>query len=124
MLQTKSFEIRDAGTFIPAVGILCDPTGEGVPAEGHEGLTKADRYLLGRAGYRSSRCVIFTRLDADGNTKACYDPYSWPAQTRTMRVAHDYITKHWDELPSGAVVDVEFILNIRDRPKKSEAAEW
>jgi len=37
-----------------------------------------------------------------------------------MLNAHKYIKEHWDELRSGSVVDVEFILGESKEPKASE----
>lgn len=117
MLPCKTFEVRDAATFIPCVGILCDPGGPNSEAA----LTDDDSYLLGRAGYRTRRCVIFTRLDGHGSNKAPYDPVDWP--NRTMRIAHEWVLDNWDRLESGSVVDVEFIMGVRDAPKGSERTE-
>lgn len=41
-MTAKTIEIRDRGTFVPALAIRLEPTNE------------ADRYLLGRAGYSSN----------------------------------------------------------------------
>ena len=54
------------------------------------------------------------------NRNATYDPFAWGSDTRTYQVAHQYIIDHFDELESGAVVDVEFILKETTEPKKSE----
>jgi hypothetical protein len=37
-----------------------------------------------------------------------------------MPVAHDWIRAHFDELEDGDVVDVEFILKEKPKPKISE----
>jgi len=49
------------------------------------------------------------------------DPYDWICNT--WRVAHSYIEEHWEELKSGDVVDVEFIMGLRSEAKKSERLE-
>jgi hypothetical protein len=87
-----------------------------------------DRYLLRRAG-----------LDAEGSFNillfslgAGYgylDPYNWPGapMVRTFQVAHEYLEKHFDELETGTVIDVEFIVGETKEPKLSEritAREW
>lgn len=103
----KTFEIRDSMTFIAAIGILIDCN----LAE------PADLYLMRRAGYSPEiPLVLFTRLDGHG--AAHYDPYSW--DNRTWQAAHQYVAEHWQELKSGSVVDVEFILGISAQPKVSE----
>jgi len=48
-----------------------------------------------------------------------WDPERWGTE-RTKLISHKYICEHWDELKSGDVVDVEYILGIRDEPKTSE----
>jgi hypothetical protein len=111
-MQTKTFEIRDACTFVPVIAVRIAPYE--LP------LDSADRYLMRRAGYGSTPLIILTRLEADGSS-ANYDPHSWGG--RTMFVAHEYIRDHWHALDSGAVVDVEFILGDRTEPKESERLE-
>jgi hypothetical protein len=108
----KTFEIRDKGTFIPALAIQLEPGCE------------ADCYLLSRAGFGEHAAVqreyvLLAKIDG-GSGKAICDPYDWGA-ARTMCVAHDYIIRHWSELASGALVDVEFILGETKSPKLSEA---
>lgn len=108
MIHTKLFEIRDKATFIPAIGMrLCST---------HARNNAQENYLLRRAGYGDEPLVLLAKLDGGD---AYYDVYNW--DNRTMQVAHDYITTHWDELESGAVIDVEFILGETTRPKASEA---
>ena len=59
-------------------------------------------------------------LDANGSP-AWNDPHGWDANRgRTIRKAHFYIIEHWNELRDGDVVDVEFILGERDKPKIAE----
>lgn len=108
----KAFEIRDAGTFIPAIGVLM-LGGEDV----------AETYLLRRAGFGAAPpyCVILCRMECDGiDRNATYDPFAWGQNPRTMHVAHRYIEQHWKELENGAVICVETILGERQTPKVSE----
>ena len=105
MLETKMFEVRDRGTYIPvaATKLVTNDLGEA--------------YMLRRAGYSNSYpMVILTRLD---NVEAHNDAYNW-ADTRTLREAHGYIAKNFDTLKSGDVVDVEFILGETTVCKTSE----
>lgn len=111
-MQVKTFEIRDRATFIPALAVRL--------THGH---TPQDNYLMRRAGFSNESLangefVVLTRLE--GGT-AHYDPFEWPVNPRTMQQAHFYIAKNWDSLPSGAVVDVEFILGESKMMKVSEA---
>lgn len=121
MLACKTFEVRDAATFIPCVAVLCDPETWNLGVIVAE-PTEADVYLLRRAGYGAPRLVIFTRLDGHPSNIAPYDPFEW-GRNRTMTVAHEYVSGHWDELESGVVIDVEFILGESKKPKESERTE-
>ena len=104
MIETKLFEIRDKGTFIPACAVLC------------ESQSDEEAYLLRRAGYGAgTNLVLLTRLDGG---KSSYDPYDWGG--RTWPVAHQYIAQHWFDLKSGDVVDVEVALGETITPKLSE----
>ncbi len=58
--------------------------------------------------------------NAGGLDRSTCDPFEW-GDNRTRLFAHKYIAEHFDELPSGAVVDVEFILGESAAPKLSEA---
>lgn len=100
-MESKFIEIRDSGTFIPALAVQ---------------ISRGDGYLAGRAGF-GDPCVLLVHLT--GNRCAC-DPFGWDGTGRTMTVAHQWIEQHWQELNDGAVVDVEFILGKRDTPKVSE----
>lgn len=112
-MQLKCFELRDKATFIPVFAFRARPVNE------------PQRYLLSRAGFGPeghSECVIFGRLDCSGTDRNCtYDPYAWGG--RSYPVAHQYIEQHFDELPDGAVIDVEFILGESTTPKLSEAVD-
>jgi hypothetical protein len=101
-MKAKALEIRDEGTFIPALAVDMNPENEG------------QRYLLRRCGYPCDGRpnITVTALSADG-LRANNDPYTWP-------VAHNYIIEHWEELNDGDVVDVSFILGETDKPKISE----
>lgn len=109
-MNCKLFELRDKGTFIPIIALKV------------EARSEPERYLLARAGYGTEQCVILVRAECSGvNRNATYDPYAWGG--RTYPVAHNYIIDHFDELKSGAVVDVEHILGESTKPKLSESVE-
>lgn len=110
---TKTFEIRDRGTFIAVLGIKLSPGCE------------EDRYLIARSGYGrapedQSRYVVVMRLDG---CEGSYDPFKHDGGPRTMPTAHQFIIDHFDELASGSVVCVEHILGERETPKRSESLE-
>lgn len=109
MIQTKLFEVRDFSTFIPvlATSLWVVPEIENDP----------ESFLIRRSGFApSNNEICLVRLsDFIGQ----YDPYAW-LDRRTMHTAHKHIRDHWDDLPSGAVIDVEFILGESANPKPSE----
>ncbi|MGH9716428.1 MAG: hypothetical protein ACRD4R_06845 [Candidatus Acidiferrales bacterium] len=102
-MENKLFEIRDRGTFIPALAVR---------------VGGSDGYLARRAGFASPDHPLVILIHLVG--MSCqYDPYQW-GPARTMRVAHDHIEANWANLESGAVIDVQFILRETIKPKKSE----
>jgi hypothetical protein len=105
-MKAKALEIRDDGTFIPALAVDMNPT------------TDEQVYLLRRCGYPCDGRpnILLTALYGDG--MATNDPYAWGG--RTWPVAHNYIIDHWSELRDGDVVDVSFILGETPCPKVSE----
>lgn len=111
-MTAKTFEVRDEGTFMPVLAVKLEPGNE------------QDRYLLARTGYgqdpgAQAEYVMLWRL-AGGTGPASTDLYEWGG-SRTMQVAHDYINQHFDEMKSGAVVDVQFIRGETKTPKLSES---
>lgn len=109
-MEVKLFEIRDAGTFIPAIAIRLRSN------------TESERYLLSRAGFGTNRSmhtdyILLHRLIGGQMT---YDPHGWEGGATTMPYAHQYIIEQWDNLRSGDVVDVEYITGQTTEPKVSE----
>ena len=111
-MEIKMFEIRDRGTYIPVIAIRPTPTCED------------ECYMLARAGYgrepQDMAGYILVARISGGEGRITCDPYEWGGGARTMQVAHDHIQKHYDELETGAVVDVEFIMGETAAPKVSE----
>lgn len=111
----KLVEIRDAATFIPALAIKVDA------------ISAAEGYLLMRAGFGSDfrRHVILCEING-GSGRAKCDPHDWGAYhgSRTMRIAHDWLLRHFDDLESGAVIDVQYLFGERPQPKRSERETW
>jgi hypothetical protein len=105
---TKTFEIRDRLTFLPALAIRLEPGSE------------ADRFILGRAGFGTSSDSqgVFILLIKLTDNKTEYGSAEW--NDRTMTVAHRFIDANFDDLESGSVIDVEYILGETKEPKKSE----
>lgn len=134
-MVSKIIEIRDCGTFIPALAIRL-----GSPDE-------RERYLLARSGFGRTykdQCEYIALIKINGGEpcSAHIDPFAWGQNPRTMFVAHMYLLnrhheferdKFWcpgnraadkhdgfDSLPQGAVVDVEYILGLRPVSKLPE----
>jgi hypothetical protein len=111
----KTFEIRDTATFIPMLAVKLAPGCE------------ADRYLLARAGFGripvdQAGYVLLCQING-GEGLCKTDPYDWPEGT--YREAQQYITQMFDQLESGAVIDIEFILGKTKQPKLSESnSSW
>jgi hypothetical protein len=99
MNTPKLLEIRDRGTFIPAMAIL---------------VSRDDGYLMRRAGFGDPMIYLVTLA----TQKCAYDPYSWG--NHTMITAHNFIAEQWATLADGDVVDVQFILGETPAPKQSE----
>lgn len=135
-MNLKYFELRDRHTFIPIFAFRARPRShrEGGGAANdppdfpsHQRYI-AERYLLARAGYGpdgSSDCVVIGRLGCElpAHSECTHDPYAHNSP-RTFTVAHEYLVKHFDELESGAVIDVEFILGETKEAKVSERVQY
>lgn len=115
-MKTIALEVRDAGTFIPVMAIQMMPS---------EVDYEAERYLLRRAGFGFDYpLVVVCRMECHGSVpSAAYDPHDWSCGSRTLPEAHRWIAEHFDELKSGDVVDVQFIIGETKSPKKSEREE-
>jgi hypothetical protein len=107
-MDVKLIEVRDRGTFMPALAMRVTSTGD-----------VADDWLLRRGGFSlDGASIILIRLT---DCEAQYDPYDWA--NRTMQTAHLYLLEHFEQIESGAVVDVEHILGETPAPKVSERLE-
>jgi hypothetical protein len=104
----KLFEVRDRGTFLPCIGIACGLL--------EVGLGFREFKLLERSGY-GQRLILFGRLEGG---EFSFDPYDHKGGARTVAEAHRYIAEHWDDLESGTLIDVEFVLGESEAPKESE----
>ena len=106
----KFLEIRDNGTNISAVAFRLNPVG------------LAACKILSRSGYGLTlddmRGYIMLAQLCGGTGKITCDPAQW--NTRPMDVAHDWIIKNYNEIESGDVVDVRFILGESTKPCVSD----
>lgn len=109
-MEIKLFEVRDRGTCIPVMAIqpsVQDPHSN-------------EEWLLERAGYGKpfERYIILIHLLGSSGKWTC-DPHEWD-RSRTMTVSHEYIRKYWEDLSTGDVIDVEYILEETSAPKESD----
>jgi len=107
-MKSKAFELRDRGTFVPAVAIKLDAANE------------AEAYLLRRSGFAEGESYIL--LGALDGGLFHYDKYDC-GQNGTRFTAHDYIRDNFDDLEPGQVICTEFIRGERTTPKTSERLE-
>lgn len=111
-METKLFEVRDRMTFLPVIAIKLEPGNE------------PDRYLLAMAGYglrpkSQAKYILMGKLQT-GDLRNCPQDHAGYPTVRTLPMAHQHIEKHWEELTSGDVIDVEFILGEVEVPKISQ----
>lgn len=111
-MTCKTIEIRDRGTFVPALLVRLDPSDE------------RDRWLLARSGFGSDAesqrsYVLLINLVKD----APYDPFGH-GPARTLHVAHQHAIENFEQIRNGAVIDVEYLLGERTEPKESEQVTY
>jgi hypothetical protein len=116
MIESKVFEIRDHATFMVGVATKLD-TADREDPDCNEG------YLLSRIGYKPG-CFYPVVLYIETFAKTAHADYNAWSDKRAIPTAHKFITEHWDELESGDVVDVRFILEETNKPCESERTQW
>ena len=107
-MTSKVIEIRDRGTFVPALATRLD-------SELHQ-----ERWLLREAGFEAPHEYVFLCKisGGSGHYKTTCDPVDW--NDRTYFTIHKYLIEHFDEVRPGQVLDVEYILGEKPMPKQSE----
>lgn len=104
-MQTKLFEVRDKMTFIPVMVTKLMSN----EAKEHKLLRRVG------LGSKDSFQFLYTELSSGKSTLDTYEHRS-----RTNGTAHAYIEAHWNNLASGEVIDVEYILGETTTKKESE----
>lgn len=112
-METKLFEVRDRKTFVVVMCTRLSPSNE------------ADRYLLAMTGFGlreevQQRYFLYAGIKEG---RIAYGIGDHNMAVRTHPIAHAHIEKHWEELTSGDVIDVEFILGEAEAPKISQRLE-
>lgn len=111
-VKAKFFEVRDSMTMMPIMVTEIKLTGN-----------KAEDWLMWKVGLGRPESGCYRFLVTELQTgESHYEPHDWRPNTtiRTMREAHSYIEEHYDQLETGAVIDVQFILGEKPEPKISE----
>jgi len=107
-METKLFELRDHGTFIPLLCIKVSRLNEN-PFEAK---------MAWRYGYSDNGSIIVTHLAVP--ERGCHaDPFEW--RDRTFHTAHLHVAANWDKLRSGDLIDVRILLGETTEPCASEA---
>jgi len=103
-MEIKQVEIRDRGTFIPALAIR---------------VSRSDGWLIGTAGFGEEPTVILLKLQTG---EGHFDAYDWKESTgaRTMTRAHEHLQFNWDEIPNEGMVDVRRLRGETETDAPSE----
>lgn len=106
-MQAKLFEVRDIGTFYSVLAVKL------------EGDSEREKRLLERVGFGKGTPykIQLTELSSGETHRDCY---SWELRGRTLFNAHKFIAENFDTLESGAVIDVAYLLGLREEPVKSD----
>lgn len=101
-MLTKAFEVLDRHTFIPVMATVMD---------GRED----ELYIIRAAGFTTlGSKVVVTKLNC---LTSEYDPNVW--ESRTMINAHRFIEDNFYNIPTGHVIDVEYLLGETETKKGS-----
>lgn len=108
-METKLFEVRAPATCIPIMAIKLGAVNE------------AEAWLLGKSGYGDNSSswesyIFMFPIECEG--KAVTDPFKQDCEE--LRIAHEYIQPHFDELEPGAVIDTDFIAGRTTELVKSD----
>lgn len=106
-METKLFEVRDRATYIP------------VMATKLTSYESREKHLLWSTGFTPGNDLVLI-APLTNLSKAHYSAYEWGDEERTFTTAHTFIQKNFDELPTGSVIDVEFLLGETDKPKEAQ----
>lgn len=115
-MNLKFLELRDRATRIPIFAFATEPYAGAI-----DRIYKKEHWLLRCAGFDCTHpMVIIGRIDCSSslNSHCTYDPTMHG--DRTFKVAHDFLEAHWEQIQSGDVIDVEFLLGEKDQPCKSD----
>ena len=124
-VETKFIEVRDEGTTIVCM-VTAVNRRDMHDDEGHD---KSSEWMLYRGGWgKDTTGLYFSTICptepvwAIGAAGSSYIDHYSPGYkgSRTFIVAWPWIQQHWDELETGDLVDVEYILKLQKSPKVTE----
>lgn len=108
-MRSKYFEVRDNGTLY-----ICR-------ADKFTIESFKERLFLEKGGWNLEYPdVVLTVLN--GRIESNYDPYKW--DWATLREAHIYIRKHFDDLENFSVVDMLYLRGEINNPRESEVLQY
>lgn len=102
-MKSKFFEVRDVGTCIPIVAVKT------------LGDNFQEQLFYDKGGWSQDTVII---LQMNEYLSCSYDSFNW--DSRTMKVAHQYIEENFDNLQNFDVIDVQYILGETAQKKVSE----
>jgi hypothetical protein len=108
-MNTKLFEVRATATNIPIIATKLEPSNE------------QEQWLLGHCGYgqhgaEQSQYIMVARLEAPSTATTT----EYEEKSHEMQIAHRYLNASFDELESGAVIDINYIEGRVPEPVKSD----
>lgn len=112
-METKVFELRDRGTFIPLLAVKAPRSPD-----------ERERWLLRRSGWSTFdvETGMILVIGSLVTGKYAHDPLELGGG-RTYHAAYRHIMDNWDSLRNGQVICVEHILGERETPKETEQRE-
>lgn len=118
MIETKLLEIRDHGTFVPALAIRVEHESaiDLLNRDATVGAIRANQ-LIARGGFFKASGIYLMRLS---DARAQCDPYEWGGNDRTHKAVHLYLEQNWPFVHDGDLLDARVILGEQAMPAETE----
>jgi len=110
-MENKIIEVRDVGTILSVLFIR-------LSAE-----SASEKFLLERAGYGRRPDNYILAIDLTHPLRIWLSPFETRMATqgaRTFYLAHEEMTRNWENYRHGDVLDVQYVLGETPSPKISE----
>ena len=102
-MDIKQIEIRDRGTFVPALAVR---------------VSRADGWLIGAAGFGDEPTVILFKLETG---EGHWDAHDWEGGgASTMGEAHEYLQFNWHEFRDEGMLDLRRLRGETETDSPSE----